>query len=108
MLNDIKVKNLKPQEKRYKITDSDGLFIFVHPNGGKYWRLKYRFLGKQKELALGVYPRVSLLEAREKRDQAKKLVSNGSDPSELKKRLKHNTQGLYANSFEIIAREWLT
>jgi len=107
MLTDTKIKNSKPIERTYKMGDSGGLYLSIQPNGSKYWRMKYRFSGREKLLALGVYPAVSLLEAREKRDQAKKLLSNKSDPAELKKRLKHNISGLYGNTFSVIAMEWI-
>jgi len=107
MLSDSKIKNSKPLERPYKISDSGGLYIHIHTNGSKYWRMKYRFSGKERLLSLGIYPSVSLQEAREKRDQAKKMLSNKSDPSELKKRLKSNIEGLYGNTFEVIAKEWM-
>lgn len=84
-LTDIKVRTTKPSDKPFKLTDGQGMHLLVNPNGSKYWRLQYRFNGKQKILALGVYPTVSLGEARRKRDVAKKLVSDGIDPSEKKK-----------------------
>lgn len=84
-LTDIKVRTTKPSDKPFKLTDGQGMHLLINPNGSKYWRLQYRFGGKQKVLALGVYPMVSLGEARRKRDEAKKLVSDGIDPSEKKK-----------------------
>jgi hypothetical protein len=84
-LTDIKVRTTKPSDKPFKLTDGQGMHLLINPNGSKYWRLQYRFDGKQKVLALGVYPMVSLGEARRKRDEAKKLVSDGIDPSEKKK-----------------------
>ena len=84
-LTDIKVRTTKPSDKPFKLTDGQGMHLLINPNGSKYWRLQYRFDGKQKVLALGVYPMVSLSEARRKRDEAKKLVSDGIDPSEKKK-----------------------
>jgi integrase len=106
MLTDIAIKRSKNKDKPYKLSDSGGLYLLINPNSSKYWRLKYRFQGKEKVLALGVYPELSLLEARERRDQAKKVLSNGSDPSELKKSLKRETQALHNHTFEAIAREW--
>ncbi len=79
MLSDVKIRNAKPQEKPYKLTDEKGLYVLAHPNGSKYWRLKYRFLGNEKTLALGVYPDVGLKDARERRDEARRLIANGID-----------------------------
>ena len=70
-LNDLILRNAKPLDKAYKLSDEKGLFLLVNPNGSKYWRLKYYFAGKEKLLALGVYPEVRLAEAREQRDQAR-------------------------------------
>lgn len=70
-LTNVAIRAAKPREKAYKLADEKGLFLFITPSGGKYWRLKYRFAGKEKKLAFGVYPEVSLAEAREKRDQAR-------------------------------------
>jgi len=84
-LTDIKVRTTKPSDKPFKLTDGQSMRLLVNPNGSKYWRLQNRFNGKQKILALGVYPTVSLGEARRKRDVAKKLVSDGIDPFEKKK-----------------------
>jgi hypothetical protein len=73
-LTDAKIRAAKPDEKPYKLADSGNMFLLVHPNGSRYWRLRYRFLGKEKTLALGVYPDISLSEAREKRDSARKQI----------------------------------
>lgn len=105
-LTDLQVKNAKPTAKQYKLTDGGGLFMLVHANGGRYWRLAYRFGGKQKTLALGVYPDVSLADARERREQARKLLANGADPGAVKQEQKTVIVALSENSFEIIAREW--
>ncbi|HYA41325.1 MAG TPA: integrase arm-type DNA-binding domain-containing protein [Syntrophobacteraceae bacterium] len=107
-LNDPKVKNAKPKEKQYKLSDSDGMYLLVTPEGGKYWRLKYRFGGKEKTLALGAYPDVSLADAREDKDDARKLLKAGVDPGEKlsKKARKAAIIAEAANSFEMIAREW--
>ena len=78
------VTNAKPKEKPYKLTDGDGMFLFVHPNGGRYWRFKYYFLGKEKLMALGVYPDVTLAEARERRYQARKVIAAGNEPMKAK------------------------
>ncbi|EPY7015148.1 tyrosine-type recombinase/integrase [Klebsiella pneumoniae] len=105
-LTDIKVRTAKPSEKPFKLTDGQGMHLLINPNGSKYWRLQYRFGGKQKVLALGVYPMVSLGEARRKRDEAKKLVSDGIDPSEKKKADK--IEQSEALTFEAVARDWHT
>ncbi len=83
-LTDTKVKNAKPSEKAVKLTDGFGLYLLVHPNGSKYWQLGYRFEGKQKVFSIGVYPAVSLADARQRRDEAKKLLAAGIDPSAKK------------------------
>ena len=106
-LSDTKVKNAKPRQKRYKIADSQGLHLVVTPTGSKFWRLKYFFYTRERLLALGVYPEVTLSEAREKRDQAKKLIANGIDPNVDKRAKKIAKTTALENSFEAIAREWL-
>ncbi len=103
-LTDIKVKSIKPTDKSVKVTDGQGMFLLVKPSGAKYWRFQYRFSGKQKVLALGVYPTISLADARRKRDEARKLISNGIDPSEKKKEDKIEQSG--ALTFEAVARNW--
>lgn len=105
-LNDIQLKNLHPQEKIYRVFDGQGLYIEVNPNGSKYWRLKYRIHNKERRLALGVYPEVSLKEARRKKDEARKLIADHIDPSKEKKRKKVISLEREANTFEAIAREW--
>lgn len=105
-LTNISVKNTKPGEKPIKLFDGGGLFLHVAPSGGKSWRLKYRFGGKEKLLTFGTYPEVSLSEAREKRDQARKLLAADVDPGENKKAQKTAHQGNSENTFEVIAREW--
>lgn len=103
-LTDIKVKSIKPTDKSVKVTDGQGMFLLVKPSGAKYWRFQYRFSGKQKVLALGVYPTISLGDASRKRDEARKLISNGIDPSEKKKEDKIEQSG--ALTFEAVARNW--
>ena len=105
-LTELKCKNAKPKEKPYKLSDSNGLYLEITANGSKYWRLKYRYLDKEKRLALGVYPLVSLAEARDGRDEAKKLLSKGIDPSFAKKDGKRKAKLNAANTFEAVAREW--
>ena len=109
-LNDTKCKNAKPfappSKSPRKLADGEGLYLWVMPNGKKYWRLKYKILGKPKELALGVYPEVTLKEARNKKMAARKLLAEGKDPSLEKKRQKALSQQKAINTFETIAREW--
>lgn len=104
-LTDTKVRAAKPDEKAYTLTDSDGLFLYVHPNGSKYWRFRFRFGGKQHLMAFGVYPEISLADARERRDSARKQVALGIDPREHKKELKEEQLKEF-NTFEKIARDW--
>jgi integrase len=105
-LSDTKARNAKPVEKQFKLYDTDGMYLLVTPNGGKCWRLKYRFQGKEKLLALGTYPEVSLLEARQRRDEARKQLSNRIDPGAIKKAQKAARGEQVANSFDVVAREW--
>ena len=105
-LTDTALRKAKPTEKTQKLFDGGGLFLEITPAGGKRWRQKYRFGGKEKLLAHGVYPDVSLAEARERRDQARKLLANGVDPGEHKKAQKVAGEERTANSFEAVAREW--
>lgn len=105
-LTDVKVKNAKKGEKQVKLSDSDGMYLLVTPAGGKCWRLKYRFGGKEKTLALGTYPEISLADARVRRDEARKLLANDVDPGEAKKAKKAAGIEAGANSFEVVAREW--
>ena len=102
----LKIKSLKPDSKDRKYSDSEGLFLLVKANGAKYWRLSYRFNKKQKTLALGVYPEVSLQDAREKTSDAKKLLKNKIDPATSKKTEKLLNHLENSNSFQTIAEEW--
>lgn len=106
MLSAAKINAAKPRDKAYKLADALGLFLLVSPSGGKLWRQKYRFGGKEKLLSFGPYPDVSLVEARERRDAARKLLLQGIDPGEVRKveRLSMDK----AVSFESVAREWHT
>lgn len=105
-LSDAKVRNAKPQAKPYKISDGDGMFLLVTPSGSKYWRLKYFFAGKEKLLALGVYPDVGLADARERRAQARKVLAAGNDPGEAKREAKRLATLNAENLFETVALEW--
>ncbi len=105
-LSDIQIKNAKPKDKEFKLVDGFGLHLLVTPSGGKLWRLQYRFGGKQKLLSFGAYPAVTLADARQRREDAKKLLANGIDPGEVKKAQKAATVAETENGFEIVAREW--
>ncbi|GAA0555172.1 integrase [Rhizomicrobium palustre] len=105
-LTDAACKGARPKDKPYKKADGGGLYLEVAPNGGRYWRLKYRFLGKEKRLACGVYPETSLAEAREKRAVAKKMLAEGIDPSSAKQDRRQLAEINAANTFEAVAREW--
>lgn len=113
-LTDTAIRNAKPgmspsgnvTTKSYKMGDAGGLYLEVAPAGGKWWRFKYRFDGKEKRMSLGVYPDVSLKDARQRRDAARKLVAAGVDPGENRKAQKLTRSDQAANSFEVVAREW--
>jgi len=109
-LTDVKVRNAKAGDKQIKLYDVDGLFLLVFPTtkktAGKRWRFKYRFGGKEKLLALGTYPEISLADARKLRDEARKLVAKGIDPSQAKKDLREEEAANRANTFKKLALEW--
>ncbi|MFP3801799.1 tyrosine-type recombinase/integrase [Paraburkholderia sp. SIMBA_027] len=105
-LTDIALRNARPAEKDQKLFDGNGLFLLIKPSGQRYWRLKYRFAGKEKLLALGVYPEVTLAIARKKRDDAREKLAAGIDPGESRKAEKRTRLLNAENSFEAIAREW--
>jgi integrase len=105
-LTDTRIRNAKPGEKPMRLFDERGLYLEVSPAGGKWWRLKYRFGGKEKRLSLGVYPDVTLKDARERRDAARKLLGDGVDPSENRKAIRSAQSERASNSFEVVTREW--
>ena len=105
-LNTLKAKQAKPKERDYKISDEKGLYLLVKTTGAKYWRLKYRIAGKEKLLALGVYPDVSLEEARDRRDEARNHINNDLDPIEIKRANKTTKLKAAENSFKNIAQKW--
>ena len=106
-LTDAKVKNAKPCPKEYRLSDGGGLYLLVVPKGGKYWRMKYRFGGKDMApLAFGVYPAVSLAKAREKREAARKQLRDGIDPGAVMKAQKAAKVAETKDGFEVVAREW--
>ncbi|KGF72844.1 integrase [Neosynechococcus sphagnicola sy1] len=106
MLTDTEIRNAQPSEKPRRLYDSGGLYLEVSPQGKKGWRLKYRFGGKEKRISLGIYPDVSLKEARTRRDAARATLAAGIDPSLQRKAKKAAALQQAANSFELIAREW--
>ncbi len=106
-LTEAAAKQAKPKEKSYKLPDGGGMYLEVMPTGSKYWRLKYRYGGKEKRLALGVYPVVSISAAREKARLAKAELADGNDPSEIKKQQKISKQISLNNSFSAIAHEFI-
>jgi len=105
-LTAIQARNAKPAEKQYKLADEKGMYLLVKPNGRRYWRMDYRFAGKRKTMALGTYEDVSLREAREKRDEARRLISQDIDPSRHKQRVKQQHRETASNSLQAIATEW--
>jgi integrase len=104
-LTELQVSKAKPKEKQVTLFDGGGLFILITPSGGKLWRFKYRFEGKEKLLAFGTYPEISLADARQRREEARKHLAHGIDPSAIKKAQKFSPDN-DANSFEVVAREW--
>lgn len=105
-LNARQVDAAKPREKAYKLADGAGLYLEVVPSGSRYWRMKYRFNGKEKRMAFGVYPAVSLAQARALRDEAKKKLAEGIDPSFAKKEEKLVRDVQLNNTFQFVALEW--
>lgn len=105
-LTDTAIRNAKPGAKPVKLFDERGLYLLVTPAGGKWWRFRYRFAGKEKLLSLGIYPDVALKAARDRRDDARRMVAEGIDPSENRKAQKTARTDRAANSLEVVAREW--
>ncbi|AOI66361.1 integrase [Burkholderia territorii] len=106
-LTDTAIRNAKPADKPVRLFDGGGLYLEVAPSGGKWWRLKYRFGGKEKRYSLGVYPEVTLATARKKRDEAREKLAAGIDPGEAKKAEKRASLLAAAHSFEVVARGWM-
>lgn len=105
-LTDTAIRTAKPGEKPVKMFDDKGLFMLLTPSGGKLWRLKYRHGGKEKLLALGAYPAISLKQARERRDEARKTLADGVDPGAEKQQAKRSAEVAASNAFEVVARSW--
>jgi integrase len=105
-ITDAKIRHAKAKDKQYKLYDERGLYLLIMKNGSKYFRLDYRFMGKRKTMALGIYPDVSLSDARQKRDEARKLLAQGVEPLQHKQELTALKKELANNTFENMAREW--
>ena len=105
-LNDMQIRRAKPEAKAYTLGDGQGLSLLVEPNGSKSWRFRYRYAGKPKMISLGVYPTITLAEARSRRDEARKIVAEGKNPSEVRKEQKLALRIQSENAFEKITREW--
>jgi integrase len=106
-LTDTHVRNAKPKAQAYKLGDGRGMYLLVRPDGARYWRLDYRFAGKRRTLALGVYPTVTLSVARARREDARTLLAQGTDPSAAKKAKRRSALRANETTFEVIGREWL-
>jgi len=107
MLSDTAIRKSTPGEKARKLTDGRGLFLLLTPAGGRWWRFKYRFAGKEKLLSLGIYPDVPLKAARAKAEDARRLIAAGTDPSAVRQAEKRQARESAENNFESVAREWL-
>ncbi|NIF59274.1 tyrosine-type recombinase/integrase [Enterobacter sp. Ap-916] len=105
-LNDMQIRRAKPEDKPYTLGDGQGLSLLIEPNGSKSWRFRYRYAGKPKMISLGVYPTITLADARSRRDDARKLVAEGKNPSEVRKEQKIALQTESESAFEKIATEW--
>lgn len=105
-LNDRQIKNAKPAEKPFKLNDGKGLYLYINTSGGKLWRFDFSYNGKRKTLSIGKYPTVSLVEARQAAENARRLLVSGQDPSEAKQQEKRERQAAALNTFEAIARRW--
>jgi Arm DNA-binding domain len=106
-LTDTHIRNAKPKTKSYKLSDGGGMYLLITPDGARYWRLDYRFSGKRRTLALGVYPTTTLSNARTRREEARALLAEDTDPSVVKKATKRAAKHASETTFEAIAREWL-
>ena len=106
-LTDTAIRSAKPAAKPCKLADGGGLFLLINPTGSRLWRLKYRVDGREKLLAMGAYPDVSLAKARERRDEARKTIADGGDPSERKKRARQEAKSAETNTFRAVAQEHL-
>jgi hypothetical protein len=106
-LNDLAVRTAKPRDVPYKLSDGGGLYLLVRPDRARYWRMDYRWMGKRGTLAFGVYPTITLAEARQKREKAKKQIAAGVDPSAQRKLDKLTSASAHKNTFRAVGDEWL-
>ena len=106
LLTATKIQNTAPRKKAVRLFDGRGLYLEIAPTGSRWWRFKYRFAGKEKRISLGVYPDVGLKKARDKREEMRRLVADGVDPSAARKQQKLMAHAAAANTFDTIAREW--
>ncbi len=105
-LTDVAIKRAKPEAKSYTLSDGNGLWLLIEPNGSRGWRFRYRFEGKQKMLSLGTYPEVPLAEARKRTAGCRSMIADGINPSENRKQKKRESVIMSENTFEKITREW--
>lgn len=106
-LSDLGIRAAKPADKPFKLADEKGLFLLINPNGSKLFRMKYRFDGKEKVLSFGAYPDVSLKQARDRRDDARRLLAQNVDPGATQKAQKRARAIAGQDAFEVVAREWM-
>jgi integrase len=106
-LTDVRIRSAKPTQTAYKLSDGNGMYLLITPTGARYWRLDYRFGGKRRTLALGIYPTISLASARTRREEARVSLADGIDPTTAKKASQRAAKLSAGNTFEIVAREWL-
>jgi hypothetical protein len=104
-LSEVKIRTTKPRKNEYKLFDGGGLYLLVIPSGGKYWHFKYRFNGKDKRISFGPYPKISLAEARMRRDEARSQIAHGTDRGVSRKAMKQ-AESAEGESFEVVALEW--
>src|SRR6516165_10604861 len=106
-LTDTRIRNAKPSVKPYKLSDGGGMYLLITSDGARYWRLDYRFAGKRRTLALGIYPFVTLASARVRREEARALLTQNIDPSAAKKLTKRALKLASDSTFEAVVREWI-
>ena len=106
-LTNLQIRNAAPRDRPYKMADAHGLYLRIHPNGSKYWQMKYRFAGKEKLLSIGTYPEISLARARKQGAEARALLADGGDPALLKQLAKLEARQAQENTFRAVADEYL-